>query len=94
MSLHRRAARRDANEGAIIEALERCGWQCLQLSQRGIPDLMLAKAGLVLLAEIKGPKGKLTKDQIDFADWWQGPRPVILRTVNDVLILNWQVPRG
>lgn len=41
MSLHRRAARRDDNEGAIRERFAQHGWHTETLSAAGMPDLMV-----------------------------------------------------
>jgi len=62
----RRAAKRDANERGIIDALERAGCQVWQLSQRGLPDLLVVRAGVIYLLEVKDEiHGRLTPAQKD-----------------------------
>ena len=63
MSLHRYAAKRDANERSIIDALEKCGCSVAQLD---VIDLLVYRAGKLFLLEVKARKGKLTPRQIAF----------------------------
>ena len=64
----RRDAKRDSNEREIIDALEAA--QCLvtQLSGKGLPDLLVYRAGKFYLLEVKNDewRGKLTPEQIAF----------------------------
>ena len=62
----RKAAKRDANEREIIDALEAHGVSVTQLSQEGVPDLLCSYRGRWFLVEVKSEKGKLTEDQADF----------------------------
>lgn len=41
MSIHRKDAKRDANERQIIEALKAAGCSVQQLSGKGLPDLLV-----------------------------------------------------
>ena len=60
----RRAAKRDANEREIIDALERVGCAVWPISQEGMPDLYVQRADGAYWLEVKEPKrGKLTKAQ-------------------------------
>lgn len=62
----RRAARRDAIEPAVIQALEQVGITCVRVSDPGLPDLICAARGEIRLVELKsGKAGKLTKAQIE-----------------------------
>ena len=64
MSLARRAARRDDNERAIVDALKAHGATVVQLSGRGVPDLLVGYAHEVwVLMEVKATRGDLTDDQ-------------------------------
>lgn len=72
MSLHRRAAKRDANERAIIDALIGAGATVQQLSAKGVPDLLVGYCGVNFLLEIKMLKGKLTKDESEWHERWEG----------------------
>lgn len=69
MSLNRYAQRRDANEGPIIEALERAGASVKQLAQPC--DLLVEFRGHLFLLEVKDPaqipsKRRLTPAQEKF----------------------------
>lgn len=55
--LHRHAARRDIGERAVIAALRSVGAMCWQLSERDLPDLMVAWRGVIHLIEVKGELG-------------------------------------
>lgn len=88
VSLIRRAAKRDRNESQIVAAFRRLGWSVEHLSGKGTPDLLVGRAGRLLLVEVKGPKGKLTGDQETWHKGWQGPPPCIVRSVDDVLAID------
>lgn len=66
-----RAARVDANQKAIVDALRACGCSVYVL---GLPlDLLVGRQGKNYLLEIKtGPKARLTEFQQDFRATWQG----------------------
>ena len=67
---------KDANQDTIVEALEAVGCTVVDASPIGhdFPDLVVGRHGLTYLIEIKNPKarGKLTKGQRGFFDWWRG----------------------
>lgn len=70
MSLHRRAARRDANEPAIIDALRECGALVIPISAEGFADLVAYYQGEIYLLEVKTKKGTLTDAQkVVHGDW-------------------------
>lgn len=78
MSLHRRNAKRDANEQAVVDRLRQLGAQVTRLSGEGVPDLLIAWRGISRLAEVKRPKGKLTPAQVAFHAKWNGePIPIL-----------------
>uniref|UniRef100_A0A6M3JHY0 VRR-NUC domain-containing protein n=1 Tax=viral metagenome TaxID=1070528 RepID=A0A6M3JHY0_9ZZZZ len=70
----RRAAKVDANQPEIVQALERCGCTVLSLAPmgRGVCDLLVGLRWRNVLLEVKGPKGKLTPDQRTFLAAWKG----------------------
>jgi hypothetical protein len=72
MSVHRYAARRDANEAIIIEALRTVGATVIRLSETGVCDLLVGYRGSNYLIEIKMEKGKLTDEQFSFFQTWRG----------------------
>ena len=60
----RRAAKRDANEREIIDALEKAGCTVWQVNHAGLPDLYVMRAGAAYWLECKAAKGgRLTKAQ-------------------------------
>lgn len=76
----RRAARTDANHSEIVDAFRKLGCSVLSLAPigRGVPDLLVHRAGRYALVEVKdGSKvpsaRKLTPDQERFHAEWRGP---------------------
>ena len=54
-----RAAKVDENQAAIVDCFRKLGFsvQCLHTVGKGVPDLLIAKAGINYLVEVKMPKG-------------------------------------
>jgi len=88
MSIHRYAAKVDANQSEIVQALRKAGCTVQSLASigRGCPDLLVAREPGLWLMEIKGKKGKLTADQEIWIDQWRGPVHIV-RTTDDALQL-------
>lgn len=95
MSIHRQAAKRDANEPEIIAALKAAGCSVQQLSGKGVPDLLVGcpvmgrnyifhDQLINLLMEVKAPKAKLTEDQATWHSEWLG-QVIIVRSIEDAL---------
>lgn len=40
------------------------GWRTPTQGHKGVPDLILARRGVVILAELKSEKGRLTTEQV------------------------------
>jgi Holliday junction resolvase len=80
------AARVDANQATIVKALRQVGMSVLSLAPmgKGCPDLLVADDDSYFLIEVKGPKGKLTDDQVAFIADWRGVVH-IARSVDDAL---------
>jgi predicted NUDIX family NTP pyrophosphohydrolase len=74
-------ARRDTNEPAVIDALEKCGWRVWKLAQRGVPDLLCFKGGRMRLVEVKTCKGKLRQTQ----QWDAELKVAVLRSADEAL---------
>lgn len=87
----RRAAKVDANQPAIIDALRRvgCSVQSLAAVGDGVPDLLVwsPRVGLLLI-EVKNPEEHsgevrrhpwraLTPDQVTFHRLWRGPIAIV-----------------
>lgn len=84
----------DGNQKEIVDALEATGWSVCDVSAvgGGLTDLIIAKHALNILAEIKDPavrgtKNEYTKPQQRFHAGWKGLL-VTLRTIDDVVELN------
>lgn len=81
----RRAAKIDANQVQIVEALRKCGAfvQPLHMVGNGCPDLLVGQAGRTLIMEIKdGSKPpserRLTPDQQRWhSQWLGGPLSIV-----------------
>lgn len=66
--LRRYRNKRDANEPAIVEALQKVGALVFRLDKP--VDLLVCFRGQVFLVEVKMPKGRRTKDQEEFHAAW------------------------
>jgi hypothetical protein len=78
--VRRYAARKDANQSDVVDALRACGWSVWVQDQPC--DLLISKAGLNLLLEIKDGKKrpsarKLTPAQVNFERDWRGQFDVV-----------------
>ncbi len=75
--------KRDANEPAIVKALEQAGALVMRLNGEGVPDLAVCRRGKVSLLEVKGAAGRATlaQERTLFEGW-----PVTtVRTIEDAL---------
>lgn len=85
----RLAARTDANQAVIVDALRSIGASVETSTARlggGFPDLCVGYCGANFLIEVKNPetRGKLNKKQREWIDEWQGQH-VIVETVTQAL---------
>ena len=87
----RRAARSDANHGAIVQALLElgCTVQSLAAVGGGVPDLLIGWRGMCLLFEVKDggkppSERKLTPDQVRWHRDWRG-QVAVVETVDDAI---------
>ena len=88
--MRRYSKARDANEKSVITALQMAGWSVSRLepvaNDKGLPDLVIGKAGFTTLAEVKvpaGPRGgrkgkKPTEEQETWHAQWRGARVLVL----------------
>jgi hypothetical protein len=75
----RNAARTDANQAPIVEALRRLGCSVYVI---GLPvDLLVGKNGRTVLVEVKTRKGRYTGLQTDFMATWRGGAVATVRDV-------------
>lgn len=75
----RRAARTDANHRDVVQALREAGCTVVSLAAvgQGVPDLLVGRAGVTYLVEVKdGSKApserRLTPMQLDWISRWTG----------------------
>jgi Holliday junction resolvase len=88
--MHRSWGKPDANQRAIIEALEAAGCAVLRLAAlgQGAPDLLVYRScrDAYWLVEIKAKGGTLTPAQIRFRARWSGPIDIV-RSVDEALAM-------
>jgi len=78
----------DANQPEIVRVLRAAGCSVEVLSpvaRGGLPDLLVGRAGVSYLLEVKAPKGKLNERQERWALAWRGRPVAIVRTPEDAL---------
>ncbi len=98
MGLHRRAAHRDKAEPGIIAALRAVGATVVQLSAKGVPDLLVGYRGRTVLLEVKSiistehkdgytrtRKTRVDVGQVEFAERWRGGLLAIVHTPEEAL---------
>jgi len=80
----RRAARTDANQSKIVDALRKVGASVHITSSLGggFPDLVVGLNGKTTLLEVKTSTGTLTEPEQKFFDEWRG-EAYIVRTVEE-----------
>jgi hypothetical protein len=88
----RRAAKIDANQACVVGALRSCGALVQSLADvgGGVPDLLIAHRGRLLLLEVKdGSKPpsarRLTPDQQEWHDRWRGPYLMVVQDVEGAI---------
>ncbi len=97
----RYAKARDANEGAIVDALRAVGASVTRLSDAGVTDLLVGFRRETYLLEVKlplgprggmtesrgheGGRGDLTKAQVEWWSTWRGRAPAIVRDAAEAL---------
>lgn len=86
----RRAARRDANERRVIDALRTCGAYVKQINDEGLADLLIFYRGHTLIFEVKDgdkpPSARaLTPAEQKFHDEWPGTNLYIVTSEHDAL---------
>lgn len=86
-----RAAKIDANQNEIVNALRKagCSVQILSSVGKGCPDILVGFCGVNILMEIKDgnkPKSsqKLTPDQVDWHEKWEG-QVVVVNSIDEAL---------
>lgn len=84
----RRAAKVDANQAEIVEALRAVGCSVQDLSSvgQGVTDLLIGCSGVNLLIEVKTTEGTYTPAQIKWHAAWRGQRSTV-RSIDEALAL-------
>lgn len=77
--------KRDANEGAIVAALQAVGATVERLSGPDIPDLLVGHHGVNFLLEVKMPKGELSDGQFEWVKRWRGRDVYVVRSPDEAL---------
>lgn len=97
----RRAARVDANQRAVMDALQAVGAsvQSLAAVGDGVPDLLVGYRKQTFLLEVKDgdkppSKRKLTPHQVSWHREWQGAPPDVVESVAQALEAIGAVNRG
>lgn len=94
-SMNRRAPKRDTAEPPIVKALVKAGCSVVKISDRGVPDLLVAYPMSwpatdgdpnyeMVLMEVKTGNAGLTEDEKKFFDTFKGSR-IIVRTPHQAL---------
>ena len=88
----RRAAKVDANQDQIVEALRTAGAtvQTLAAIGKGVPDLLVGHRGKTILIEVKDGRKppserRLTEDQVKWHGAWRGGPVAIVMDVEGAL---------
>lgn len=85
MSIHRRAARKDDNHTAIVEALRAAGATVEAISGTGTPDLLCGFRGQNFLLEVKTEKEFINEHQAAWFYSWKGRQVQVVRTPEQAL---------
>lgn len=91
----RHAAKVDANQGEIVEAIRAAGYYVCDTHAlgNGFPDLLCVnKHGQVILFEIKTPSGRLTHDELKFHHEFRGPLYIVrsAEMALEYLAMKWE----
>ena len=80
--------RADNNQDEIVTALRAIGCTVQVLSQvgGGFPDLLVGFRGVNYLMEVKGKRGKLSDDQIEWQRSWNG-KVAVVRSFDEARII-------
>lgn len=87
----RLAARVDANQAEIVDALRKIGAtvQPLHTVGGGCPDLLVGYKRKNFLMEVKDDGGKLTRDQKSWHSGWQGSAHIVWSAEDALKVLRY-----
>ena len=82
----RYAAKRDANEDEIVQALRHTGWIVRRINSTGIPDLLCIRGSKVMLLEVKQPGKPMTSAQTEFFNLISDRAPIwVVESIEEAL---------
>jgi Holliday junction resolvase len=89
--MRRHPAKRDRVEDEIVRRLRAAGFSVQPLIGDGVPDLLIARNGREALIEVKSGNKPLRPSQVEWHANWRGPKPLIVRSVEEAhdLIQTW-----
>jgi hypothetical protein len=86
------ARKKDVTHTIVVQALRAYGWTVMDCARAPLCiDLVIAKAGRVVLVEVKDRTGKLTDNQKLLLSSWPG-ETAVLRSLEDVARLTADQP--
>ena len=88
---HGFARKQDKNHTEIVMAFRKCGYSVLDLKNLagGAPDIAVFHGPRFIgLFEIKTETGKLNERQMKWREEWTGPKPAIIRSIDEVLQIS------
>ena len=79
----------DANQKEIMKALEQVGCTIEDASSmgKGFPDLIVGRAGVTYLLEVKSEKGKLNPTQTEWHDEWRGQKAIVRSPIEAIQVV-------
>jgi len=85
-----KAAKIDLNQPEIVKALRDAGVSVQSTAGvgKGFPDLVCALGDDMWLMEVKGPKGKLTPDQVEFISAWKGVVHIVRTPAEALMVIG------
>lgn len=97
----RKRGRTDSNQQEIVDALRQAGCSVLVLSGvgHGCPDLLVGRAGMNYLLEVKDGKAppskqRLTKPELRFFQGWRGHAQVVTDVLDALIAVGLQGKRA
>lgn len=84
----RTAARIDANQHELVQALRKVGAKCFYIKEP--VDLVVGFRGRSILLEIKRPGKPMTVAQKDFVDTWPGEVHVVYSVHEAISAVVWK----
>jgi Holliday junction resolvase len=90
----------DLNQPQLIEDLRKCGFTVVPImaagaGKSGVPDLIVGRAGVDRMVEVKNKVGGLLSDaQLTFISEWAGAPVIVAQDAQDVILAFTLRERG